>query len=66
MKSKGWRKASPGTIQGLEVMEKVHRLTLQAEEEPENIEVRVELGNTFYDMGRYGRFSPLVPRGPGP
>ncbi len=43
----------PGDHPGAEVMEKVHKLTLQAEEEPENIEVRVELGNTFYDMGRY-------------
>ena len=43
----------PGDHPGTEVMEKVHRLTLKAEEEPENFEVRVELGNTFYDMGRY-------------
>lgn len=43
----------PGNHPGVEIMENVQKLTTQAEEEPENIEVRVELGNTFYDMGRY-------------
>lgn len=49
----GTEESLPGNHPGLEVMEKVHNLTLQAEENPGNIEVRVELGNTFYDMGRY-------------
>ena len=43
----------PGNHPGVDVMEKVHSLTLQAEENPGDIDVRVELGNTFYDMGRY-------------
>ncbi len=49
----GMAESLPGDHPGAEVMDKVHKLTLQAEEEPENVEVRVELGNTFYDMGRY-------------
>lgn len=36
-----------------DLMEQIHALTLQAESEPENVEIRVRLGNRFYDMGRY-------------
>jgi len=43
----------PENHPGLETMEQVREMSLKAGEEPENIEVRVELGNTFYDMGRY-------------
>ena len=43
----------PGNHPGADVMEKVQKLSTQANEDPENVEVRVELGNTFYDMGRY-------------
>ncbi len=49
----GAEESLPGNHPGLEVMEEVHNLTLQAEENPGNIEVRVALGNTFYGMGRY-------------
>jgi tetratricopeptide (TPR) repeat protein len=49
----GSEESLPGNHPGIDVMEKVHKLTLQSEENPENIEVRVELGNTFYDIGRY-------------
>ena len=43
----------PDNHPGLETMEKVRDLLSRAEEEPRNLEIRVELGNTFYDIGRY-------------
>lgn len=43
----------PENHPGIEVMERIHTLTQQAEVEPDNLEIRISLGNTFYDMGRY-------------
>jgi len=43
----------PDNHPGEDVMEQVLAFTRQAESEPENAEIRVQLGNTFYDMGRY-------------
>lgn len=41
-----------------EVMEQVAKLTEQAKAEPSNREVRVSLGNAFYDMGRFDAAIP--------
>jgi len=43
----------PANHPGIDVMERVQGLLTRAEAEPENSSIRVELGNTFYDMGRY-------------
>ena len=43
----------PENHPGLETMENVREMTAAAEAEAGNVQVRVELGNTFYDMGRY-------------
>ena len=43
----------PENHPGVDIMERIHALTLQAEDEPGNVQIRVQLGNTFYDMGRY-------------
>ncbi len=43
----------PENHPGADIMERIHALTLQAEDEPGNAQIRVQLGNTFYDMGRY-------------
>ncbi|MBI4445169.1 MAG: tetratricopeptide repeat protein [Acidobacteria bacterium] len=36
-----------------EVMEQVRQLLAQTEKEPQNKEVRITLGNIYYDMGRF-------------
>ena len=36
-----------------QVMEHVRHLTEEAEADPQNREARVELGNSYYDMGRF-------------
>ncbi len=41
-----------------EMMEQVARLTEKAKAEPSNREVRIQLGNAFYDMGRFDAAIP--------